>query len=386
MPITINTNISAMTAQRNLEVASNRSATSLSKLSSGSRVPNAKADAAALAIGTGLRADIAALRNAQSNAQQGVSVLQIADGSFGNITDILVRMKSISAQSQSDQVSNTERGFLQTEFGELVNEIDRIAASTEFNGTKLLGEEGTIILNAVGTNIEAADGFTGFVFDDGIVANADSFTVVYDDADDTITVNNTTQSTSQTLQLLDVDVPTDGGSLTLNFDAAGVELTLGDQFAVATDITSANVFTAQTGTAATASATLNFQVGIGTSATVDQIQVSINGGTANSLGVSGQNVSTSGAAGTASTAIDAALSSVNTARAELGAFSNRLEFAAANISVAIENVSAAKSSLLDVDVAQEITEFTSTQVLIQAGVSMLAQANQQPSLLLRLLQ
>ncbi len=107
MPITINTNVSAMISQRNLSSASNRSASSLSKLSSGSRVPTAKEDAASLAVGTGLSVEVSALRAAQVNAQQASSLLQIADGAFSQVSDILTRMKSLATTAQSGQLSGT---------------------------------------------------------------------------------------------------------------------------------------------------------------------------------------------------------------------------------------------------------------------------------------
>lgn len=391
MPITINTNISAMTAQRNLGISSNRSASSLSKLSSGSRVPAAKDDAAALAVGTGLRADIAAYRQAQLNAQQGAAMLQVADGGFSQITDILVRMKSLASQAQSGQISDSERDFLDVEYQQLLGEIDRIAATTEFNGVDLLGESSTIELNANGTDLEAADGFSGFQFDSGIVANADQFHVFYDDSEGTFTLFNDTQSTAQTIELTANYTVGSGDNVTLDFSQLGVTITLNDQFGggdVGTVVTGANFqFTAQTAAAAVTSATVTIQVGIGTTAN-DSVSISINGGDAATLasGLESSDLQDATNAGTASGLIDTALAAVNTARAEIGAGISQLEFAGNNVAVAVENLSAAKSVLMDVDVSAEITEFSSQQVLIQAGVSMLAQANQQPSLLLRLLQ
>jgi flagellin len=392
MPITINTNVSALTAQRNLGISSARSAQSLSKLSSGSRVPTAKDDAAALAVGTGLRADVAAYRTAQLNAQQGAALLQVADGAFSQITDILVRMKTLASQAQSGQISDTERGFLDTEYQELLGEIDRIAGATEFNGTTLLGGASTVDLNAQGANVETADGFVAFSFDSNIVAAADNFHVFWDDSTGNFTLTNGTQGSSQTISLGAGYTVNTGETRELNFSDLGVRITLNDQFNTGgADIgtlggTAANETFDTVAGAATAGVTINIQVGIGTTAAVDQVSVAIAQGSAAQLGVGGTSISTAPNADTASGAIDTALGSINTARSQLGAGISRLEFAGNNAAVAVENLSAAKSVLLDVDVSMEITEFSSQQVLIQAGVSMLAQANQQPSLLLRLLQ
>lgn len=395
MPITLNTNISAMTAQRNLGTSSARSASSLSKLSSGSRVPSAKDDAAALAVGTGLRADVAAFRTAQMNAQQGSALLQVADGGFSQISDILIRMKTLASQAQSGQISNTERGFLNTEYTALNSEIDRIAATTEFNSTKLLGGSSTVVLSnaAIGTNIATADGFVAFSFDSNVTTAADTMRIFWDDSTGNLNLYNETAGTAQTVNLASAAGynPVDGTTREVNFDELGVIITLNDQFNTGgADIGSlvstatTEEFTSVVGTAS-AAVTVAIQVGIGVTGS-DQISVGINQGDAANLGVSGTSVTSTGNADTASTAIDTALNNVNSARSEIGAAISQLEFAGNNAAIAVENLSAAKSILLDVDVSAEITEFSNQQVLIQAGVSMLAQANQQPSLLLRLLQ
>lgn len=391
MALTINTNISAMVAQRNLNVSNARSTASLEKLSSGSRVPNAKADAAALAIGTGLRGDVAALEQAKLNAQQGVSVLQIADGAYSNITDILMRMKSLSSQSLSDQVSDNERSFLNTEYQQLLGEIDRIAGATEFNGNALLGGQNAFEVASIGSNVNNDAGFVAFKFDNAQTTDAHTYTVHFDSATNQMTIYNSDAEASQTLTIGTIAT---GATQDYNFSDLGVTVTLSGDFNTGADIGAAggtvadNSFKSNANTTA-AALTLNFQVGIGTTSgagSTDQISIQIDLGNTTALGVAGGDILNAANARTASDAIDDAIDSVNTARAELGAFMNRLEFAANNISVAIENVEAARSSMLDVDVASEITRFTSEQVLIQAGVSMLAQANQQPSQLLRLLQ
>lgn len=502
MPITINTNVSAMISQRNLAASSARSASSLSKLSSGSRVPSAKEDAASLAVGTGLRLDVSALKAAQVNAQQATSMLQIADGAFGQISDVLTRMKSLATTAQSAQLSDTERGYLNDEFLNLQNEIDRIAGTTEFNGTKLLGGESELTETGA-----AATGLVGVNLDSTKINAGDTFGVAYVAGTNTLTVQNNITGDAQSLTV--PTVPT-GGTQNLSFGQLGVELTIDDTFnGAGLSGLGATEFTASTaGGVVSQQADLDFQVGttagdvinvkidqgnykslVNGPQEVEVLEANINGGVidftngefsyevdgnlrsngefvtlsyddtagsetlsltvydADPTGaanvVASQAVDISGiipATGSAIAAfdelgidvtftgnsvaaaitpdltnnfeitnvvgadrvtadissvanaqiatgqVDDASVSVNTARANLGSNMNRLEFASSNLAVTIENTEAARSTLMDVDVSAEITKFSSEQVLIQAGVSMLAQANQQPSLLLRLLQ
>lgn len=411
MPITINTNVSAMISQRNLNAASERSASSLSKLSSGSRVPTAKEDAASLAIGTGLSVENAALKAAQVNASQASSLLQIADGAFSQISDILTRMKSLATTAQSGQLSGTERQYLDDEYSLLRDEIDRIAATTEFNGQALLGGANTREVDAatIGANVNATAGFVGFDFDATKVNLSDSFAVFYDDSTGNLSISNFTQGRTQTVNVAAVgaDPVQAGQTRELSFSDIGLTLTINDDFnggsaigGSGTDIgtlaglaggTPGNEFSVSAiAGSVSAAATFDFQVGSGNSVTDanNSISITVAEGNFTALigGGAGADLTTAGNAATASDEIDAAVESVNTARADVGSSQNRIEFAQNNLAVSIENSEAARSVLLDVDVSAEITKFTSEQVLIQAGVSMLAQANQQPSLLLRLLQ
>jgi flagellin len=270
MPNTITTNTAANTALRYLGTNSTNSASSIAKLSSGSRIVKASDDAASLAVGTKLKADVAALKQAGVNASHGVSVLQVADGALARISDILQRMKALSVQAQSGSISDTERGYLDAEYQQLSTQIDDTATNTRFNDQVLL---------------------------DG------SYT-------------------------LDSLVGTTAGD--------NISVTLGDMQA----------------------ATLTIAADITTQA--------------NAVTASGE--------------VDAAIQSVNSQRATVGAYMSRFEFAAANIATQVENLDAARSALMDVDVAEEMTKFSSAQVLQQASVAMLAQANQMPQNLLRLMQ
>src|SRR3954468_3308063 len=151
MALSVATNTSAATAHRYLKTNDMEASRSLAKLSSGSRIVRASDDAASLAVGTKLKADINALRQAQVNASHGSSVLQVADGALQQVSDILIRMKALATQAVTGSISDTERGYLNSEFTQLKNQLDDLSTQTKFNGTKLL--DGTFNVDfAVGTD------------------------------------------------------------------------------------------------------------------------------------------------------------------------------------------------------------------------------------------
>ena len=302
MAMTATTNTSANTALRYLDINSRASASSLAKLSSGSRIVRASDDAASLAVGTKIKADVTALKQASVNAGQASSVLQVADGALAQTVDILMRMKALSVQSQSGSVSDNERGFLDKEFQALAAQIDSIADQTKFNNTILL--DGT--LDTTATPAGAA-----LSFQVGVAAA------------DTID-----------FELPEVKLGRLGGAAILGADG----------------VTAAARYLDDDGSTNPAA------------------------------------VSTRDQAIIAGNILDAAISQLNTFRSDVGARISRFEFASANLATTIENLDASRSVLLDVDMAAEMSNFSSKQVLLQASVAMLAQANQQPQQLLKLLQ
>lgn len=273
MGLRVNTNVASVNAQRNLMNTTDRLNRSLERLSSGLRITRASDDAAGLAISERFRADIRSLAQAQRNANDGVSMLQIAEGALNETSSILIRMRELAIQSANGTLGSEEREALDKEFQALLEEIDRIAQVTEFNGTKMLA---------------------------GAV-------------------------------------------------------------------------------------TVTFQIGIDNT-TNDRIAVSGSDATASGLGVGGLSVASQGDAQAALSAIDDAITTVSTLRADFGAAQNRLESAIRSIRVAIENTSAAESRIRDVDVAAETAELTRNQVLQQAGIAVLAQANLSTQAALALLQ
>jgi flagellin len=362
MPLNIISNFAANVAHRNLTMSDAQATSSLAKLSAGTRVLGAKDAAASLAIGNRL------------NAGQAVSMLQIADGAMAKTNDILVPMKSLSVQSGSGQLSATERQMLDTEFQALVSEIDRIANDTEFAGSQLVN--GAIIVDtASAAAFSTDDGVADIIFR-GAHSTAGDATIEYATSgafsvshgtinfsgsmsSDTNNGSNMTNGTVVTLTnsttTLKVDIVLD-----LSFD---VDLTKADG---SLGLTGSNV------------SRFTFKVGTGTTAASDDISVTVNSISAASLGLGSSSVTTETLADTASAALTTAIDDLQTYRAVIGANQNRLEFAGTNIATATENNEAARSQLLDLDVAAEMSMFTSKQILVQAGVSMLAQANQLP--------
>ena len=492
MALNVISNFAANVAHRFLMGSDAMAASSLAKLSSGSRVISAKDDAASLAIGSRLNLTVQALKQASTNATQATSMLQVADGALSKIGDILTRMKTLAVQASSGQLGSTERGMIDTEYQALLSEIDRISNNTTFNGVTLLA--GTAVtstsLNAQvsSTNfVEAADGFQSISFDATVTdttATTAVFTFSYDSSTNVLTANNLTTGVSQGVDIGATAIAVNA-TQTVNFSELGTTVVLNSAFAKGTDIApaSATAFTqdvagdiedtsialtsinasgvanvtantvsvdASTGGAAAAVLTLGalsgtadlsstgtksvtltdgtnsvglsfnvttafttsddaatFTVGdlgtvvLGTNGTsntsftykigpgttsYDVVTVSLTQITASALSLAGGDVTDATNADAASTAIDSAVDSLNIARSVIGASQNRLGFAADNLATAIENADAARSSLLDLDIAAEMTTFTSKSILLQTGISMLAQANQLPSNLLRLFQ
>jgi len=381
MALNMVSNYAANVAHRNLAATDMQATASLAKLSSGTRVVSAKDDAASMAIGSRLNAEIQALRQATVNAGQAASMMQIADGAMARTSDILTRMKTLSVQAGSDQLGDVERGMLQTEYSALLSEIDRIAEATTFNGKTLVAGSAATELATLGADLTAADGFAKFQFDPGV--GTANFTVDYTTADNVMTITNTTTGESQ-----GVTLPT-AGAIALNetesvdFSQLGVKLTLNSAFDKTANSGAGNVVT--TAVNANANTSFDFKIGTGTVANIDTLTITIGAATANALALDTTSIGTSATANIALDAINGAIDALNTSRAGIGASQNRLEFASSNLASTIENQESARSNLLDLDVASEMTNFTSKQILMQAGVSMLAQANQMPQNLLKLL-
>jgi flagellin len=276
MGLRINTNTASLNAQRNLRSSKLGLDKSLERLSSGFRINRAGDDAAGLAISENLRAQIRGLKQAQRNAQDGVSLVQVAEGSLNEISSILIRLRELAVQAASDTIGPVERQFLNVEYDQLVSEVDRIADGTEFNGTLLLSGTGSI---------------------------------------------------------------------------------------------------------------LDFQVGTRNDPNIDRLSFDASKADANSaaLGVNLTSVADKASAQNSLSAIDSAIVSVSAMRADFGAVQNRLQSTINNLAVSLENMAAANSRIRDVDIAEETAEMTMNNVLLNAGTSVLAQANQTSQVALGLL-
>jgi flagellin len=279
MSISVLTNVAALDAQRNLNTTQASLAASIGRLSSGMRINKASDDAAGLGISENLKADLRSLAQAQRNANDGISMTQVAEGSMNEMTGIVTRMRELAVQSANQTLGSTERGYIQTEYAELRSEINRISAVTEFNGQKLLDGSAS----------------AGLAFQIGMHATAnDRLSMVI------------TKLTTSTL-----------GSASLHVASAKLD-------------------------------------------TVTNARASL-------------------------AVFDKAIEQLSTARSKVGATQNRMQVTISNLAVAHENLSAANSRIRDVDVATETSTLTKAQILSQAGIAVLAQANQLPNSALSLL-
>ncbi len=270
----------ALNAQNKLTANQSKVEGSIKKLSSGLRINSAADDAAGLAISEKMRAQIRGLGQAQDNAQDGISLLQTAEGALQQTTDILQRMRELVIKAQNTGVlTESDRTSISSELSTLRNEIDRIATSTTFNGKKLLNGTATDFKFKIGANT---------------------------DAEDTISISIN------------------------NMNSTGLKSGGGSAFSIAID------------TAENANATL--------------------------------------------VAIDYAISKVSEQRTNIGVLQNRMEYAISNLGTSEENLTAAESRIRDVDMAEEMVNYTKNSILNQAAMAMLAQANQQPQNILSLLQ
>jgi len=285
MPIRIFNNIPSLNAQRILGVNNDRLATSVERIASGIRINRGADDAAGLAISEALRSDIRALRQAIRNANDGISLINVAEGALNEQSGILIRLRELSSQAATGTVGSTERQTIQLEFNALRNEIDRIAATTEFNGQKLV---------------------------DGSLASG---------------------------------------------------------------VTPANHILIQVGI----DSSVNSRIDLNTEVDLQAI-------TASGLGIQSLSVTTAGAALSALDSLNASISLVTQGRGKVGAVQNRLVRTIANLSITVENLTAAESAIRDADIAEEVALLTRNQILVQAATAMVGQANLIPQSVLQLLQ
>ncbi|MGI8547858.1 MAG: flagellin [Gemmatimonadaceae bacterium] len=374
----IQTNTNALNALRNIGVTEMSQGRSIEKLSSGFRLNRSGDDAAGMSIANSLRSNGRGLQQAQRNASQANSVLQIADGGTQTVSTILDRMKELATESASGNVSDTDRNKVQAEFKSLQGEIDRIVGSTVYQGQKLLGGSFGVGVATTGTDITMASaaGVTPVVTGVSNVsvsgaAASTAYTVTKGTGTVTLSGNGLTQT---------VAAGTDGTSRTLNFDKLGVSFTFNGAIADATFDGKKITTSAATGA--------NFRVGAGATDDGDNlISLSLGDLSTTGLGLAPASTSVDTYANAQSTLgkIDAAVGKLNDVVGSIGAAQNRLDYATASVNSLVQNVSAAESVIRDVDMAQEYTNYSKLNILQQAGTAMLAQANSSSQSVLQLL-
>ena len=397
MGFQINTNVQAINAQRNLSMTNVKMGKALEKLSSGLRINRAADDAAGLAISEKLRAQIRGMQQATRNSQDGVSMIQTAEGALAEVHSILQRMREVTVQAGNSTLSTDDRTAVGEELLALKNEIDRIGSSTKFNGQALLtGALNTTLGGATATDIVVGDAISNNVASAVDVSSADAnttYTFTYVGATNALTLTNGTTNVAQTITFGTAGV---AGEKVLNFDQLGVKLTLvGPAEANADDLGTALVAAADdTIVTAAGNAAATFQVGADSGQTMsvsftDMRSTAIGSGVGNEISdkiTNNQAVSTTALASTLLTTIDDAITDVSTQRGALGASQNRIEHTIAAQGIVVENLSASESRIRDADIASVSSQLVTQQILQQAGVSVLSQANQSPQVVLALLQ
>jgi flagellin len=396
----INQNVIATNAARNLSGTSVQLGKSLEKLSSGLRINRAADDASGLVISQGLRAQTSGLRQAVRNAQDGISVLQTAEGALNEVHTMLTRMRDLSVQAANTGVNDTvARTAANSEITALKSEVDRISATTSFGSAKLLdGNYGKTagVLSAFDANNSIAV-TAGDDINIDVTGGAGPMVVelqagTYTGAQYASMVQSAVKSAyAGSVNAAEIDFAKSftASATTLG---AGTVVTLGNGSTAAAAITDGNGtplvdgFGAANPLIATLAAATGtggaFQVGANSGETVN---LSITSVSTTSLAINGIDVTTDAGAASALTALDSAISTVSATRGSLGALQNRFESMINNLQVTTENLSASESRIRDTDMAMEMVSLTRNQVLSQAGTAMLAQANQIPQSILSLL-
>ncbi|MAA55519.1 MAG: flagellin [Porticoccaceae bacterium] len=373
---TINTNMSAKVAANSLVRNDRTMGATMERLSTGLRINSAKDDAAGLAISSKMTSQIRGLDQAVRNANDAISMIQVAEGAMKEVTNMFQRMRELAVQAISDSNTANDRKALNNEYKQLSAEVQRIGENTQWNGTNILDDSiGTAGVSTfqVGANAnQTIDVDFGNLSQNDVSATLTSNTV--------ITLNK---------------VPADGDVLTfkvddnqfLSIEFASASADIGSLTIKATDSTGASVTAANDdGNAITAAwAVSGKTVTLTTAASGTQVlsDVSVSRGT--HAPVAGTDITTRAFATSALSVLDQGIQNVNDTRALLGASMSRLEYASDNLQNVSQNASAARSRVLDADYATETTELARTQIIQQAGTAMLSQANQSQQSVLSLL-
>jgi flagellin len=419
----INHNVAALNTHRQMGINSDATQKSLEKLSSGLSINRAGDNAAGLAISEKMRGQIRGLDQAGKNSQDGISLIQTGEGALNETQSILQRMRELAVQSGTDTNTATDRTNIQSEVTALTSEVDRIANTTEFNTKKLLdGSLGRAVTTAVAnqntnTSLKNSVGsvlLAATIVSDMTDSNGNNLGII---SGDTIAinyqVNGTTYSVSIRVGTGTTDIASilaaitagnalvsttinSTGGIQINAEAVsslgfsnavnGITVSVKDASGVlrsaASTALSSFTQTRAASDAKLSDGTATFQIGANAGQTIG---LNISQMDSSGLGVANLKVTSQPEANVAIKSLDAALQSVSSQRANLGAVQNRLEHTIANLATSAENLQSSESRIRDVDMAKEMMEFTKNNILSQASQAMLAQANQQPQGVLSLL-
>ena len=403
MASTINTNVNSLNAQRNLGTSQGSLATSMQRLSSGLRVNSAKDDAAGLAIAERMNTQVRGLTVGARNSNDGISLAQTAEGALGKVGDMLQRMRELAVQAGNATNSKADRAALQAEVAQLIDEVDRVAKQTSFNGTKILDGSFSGAVFQVGAN--SGDNITVGRLTNTTAKGLADVAYAYD--------TNAGVQASSVSELTEI---TSSSALRINdgtttWDLGPVKAASSGTERMGQMVEAINRKSADTGVTAFLSqdAAGTYTIDVMSSklnSSGDAVSMALTGFTvANSghdgaiaseidaattttdaLGIDTLTVNTQRNAWVALKKIDAAIDQVNNARADLGALQSRFENSVGSIEIQVENLSASRGRIVDADFAKETANLSRTQILQQAGTAMVAQANQLPQGVLALLQ
>ncbi|AQT48808.1 MULTISPECIES: flagellin [Burkholderia] len=382
----INSNINSLVAQQNLNGSQNALSQAITRLSSGKRINSAADDAAGLAISTRMQTQINGLNQGVSNANDGVSMIQTASSALSSLTNSLQRIRQLAVQASTGTMSTTDQAALQQEVSQQIQEVNRIASQTTYNGTNILNGNAGIVSFQVGANVgqtislDLSQSMSAAQIGGGVVQSGQTVGTVTG-----LSLDSAGKYTSSGAVITAVNVTSDGkGGFTFT-DQNGTAIT---------GATASAIFT--TSTAAASNGTTVTQIAISSSATSSSMSSASLTAISNAVAqinavnkpatVSNLDISTVSGANVAMVSIDNALQTVNNVQAALGAAQNRFTAIATSQQAESTDLSSAQSQITDANFAQETANMSKNQVLQQAGISVLAQANSLPQQVLKLLQ
>ena len=391
MPLSIATNLASMTAQRSFLNSNSALETAFERLSTGKRINGAADDAAGLAIAKGLESRVSGLNQAIRNVNDGISMVQIAEGTLDEVTSILQRMRDLAVQASNASLSSTERGYLDTEQSKLATTLGAVIDQAKFNNTDLVSDS-TRTLTMVQSGADAADSVeisVARLSESVLGVTASAIDLANSGGSVESVVLTPTFATASNAATYVVTIGSEtysSGSVSYDTDDATTATAVQTALAAATGATSGQTMLQDLGitvTAANDQITLTYADKENVAETTYAVTATGTGTASVTSGTITDGVNT---ARTAITTIDTALDMVANERAKLGATQSQLESTVRNLANVAENTAAAQGRIMDTDYAAETANLTKAQILQQAATSVLAQANAQPQAVLSLLQ